>query len=463
MTPRLTLALTLLAVTPALAQPAKQPARVATPDDMAAFEKEVDALFTQGGLTSDQAAARSSKISPDVKRSVAEVEVAIAQAEAAELTRVPQVGVRATYTRLSGIEPFIFAPGAPGIEYFPNFYAVVGEVAVNLSDYVVRYPKLIDAARLGYEAARVQNRSAEINVGQEARVIYYEWVRSKLQVLIAKRQLIQVRSTLGQMRALAEAQRVSRADLMRVESQEAVAEQTAIQLDHLSRLREEQLRILIGATDEQPLTIGEDIRQDITASAAGELDELLRTAKLQRLDFRALDTGIAAREKQREAEKANAYPRLVGVATGDYSRPNPRGFPQEDKFTFTWSAGLRLSWTLNDTLLQRTTDRRLRGETNQLRADRESLERGARIQLLSAQQAVANAQSALSTSAKGLAAAEEGYRVRRELLNADRATAVELVDAETELTRARIAALNARVDLRVALADLSHALGNDAK
>jgi outer membrane protein TolC len=53
--------------------------------------------------------------------------------------------------------------------------------------------------------------------------------------------------------------------------------------------------------------------------------------------------------------------------------------------------------------------------------------------------------------------------VRKELLNAERATAVELVDAETELTRARIAALNARVDLRVARAQLDHAVGNDAK
>ena len=83
--------------------------------------------------------------------------------------------------------------------------------------------------------------------------------------------------------------------------------------------------------------------------------------------------------------------------------------------------------------------------------------------MLAAQQAVLIAQRALETSQKGLAAAEEGYRVRRELLNAERATAVELVDAETDLTRARIAALNARVDLRVALAQLGHALGDERR
>src|SRR5262249_31333966 len=103
---------------------------------------------------------------------------------------------------------------------------------------------------------------------------------------------------------------------------------------------------------------------------------------------------------------------------------------------------------------------------NELRADRENLERGTRIEVLAAQQAVALAQHALATTQKGLAAAEESYRVRRELLNAERATAVELVDAETELTRARIPALhapNAPDALRVARAQLAHALGNDAK
>ena len=40
-------------------------------------------------------------------------------------------------------------------------------------------------------------------------------------------------------------------------------------------------------------------------------------------------------------------------------------------------------------------------------------------------------------------------------------TAVELVDAETNLTSARISALDARVDLRSALAELDHALGTD--
>ena len=456
MTLRLTLAVCLFAVTPALAQP-----KLAASDDMATFEKEVDALFVKGGLTADQAAARAGKVSPTVMRRSAEVDAAIAAAQAAELTRVPVVAAKASYTRLSPIDSLMLGPGV-ALEFPENAYATQGQLVVPLSDYVLRFPKIIDAAKLGAQVARSSKQSSEINAGQEARLAYYEWLRARLQVLIAERQLTQVQAVLKQVRALAEAQRLSKADLMRVESNEAQAEHVVNQLRNLAALREEQLRLLIGARADESLGLGEDPRADVAAPAAANLDELVARASTRRLEFKTLDLGIKAKEKQREAEKSAAYPKLSAFAIADYANPNQRVFPQTDEFKFTWQAGVQLSWTLNETLLANATQKRIAAETNQLRADRENLLRGTRIEVLAAQQAVQVAQLALATSQKGLAAAEEGYRVRRELLNADRATAVELVDAETDLTRARITALNARVDLRVAMAQLAHALGEDA-
>ncbi|MCW5803431.1 MAG: TolC family protein [Deltaproteobacteria bacterium] len=474
MTSRILFAAALAASTaaPSFAQPAPAPQRPAPPptpavtardeDVLAAFERDLDALFLSSGLTSEQAASRAAGASPAVRRRAAELEAAIASAEAAELTRVPQVSLKASYTRLSPLDPFVIGPGAQ-IEFLNNSYVGTASVGVPLSDYVLRYPKLIDAARLATQTTKISKRSSEVNAGQDARVAYYEWVRAKLQVMIARRQLTQVQTTLVQVRALAGAQRLNKADLMRVESQEASAELVLDQLQNLAQLREEQLRLLIGAHPTESLAIGEDIRHEVAAPPAQNLDLLAATARAQRLEFRVLDTGIRAKELQRESENANRYPKLSAFLQADYARPNPRIFPQADEFNFTWAAGLQLTWSLNDNLITKTTDRRLAAETNELRADRDNLERGTRIELMAAQQAVSLAQRSLSTSQKGLVAAEESYRVRRALLAAERATAVEIVDAETELTRSRIASLNARVDLRLALTQLSHATGGDTK
>ncbi|HSD90464.1 MAG TPA: TolC family protein, partial [Kofleriaceae bacterium] len=251
---------------PTTLKPATPPAPQQQTDDMKAFEKDLDALFASGGLTSEQAAQRAKSASPTVRRKVAEVDAAIASAETAELARVPQVGAKLQYTRLSDIDPVIIdlmIPGVMPFQFSPvilNTYAATANININLSDYVLRYPALVEGAKLGLQTAKISKTSAEVSAGQDARLAYYEWVRAKLQVLISQRQLAQVQATLGQVRALADAQRLSKADLMRVESQEAQAEQVVDQLQNLSQLREEQLRLLIGETG--PLTIGEDIRQD---------------------------------------------------------------------------------------------------------------------------------------------------------------------------------------------------------
>ena len=464
MTHRFVLALVLVSGS-ALAQPAARPAAAPT-DDMAAFDKDLDALFVHGGLTSAAAASRAAGASPTVRRRVAEVQAAIAEGEAAELQRVPQVSAKGTIERLSTIPPFTFplppSLGGPiALNFLNHLYDVQANVNVNLSDYVLRYPKLVDAAHLAEDVAKQSRISAEVWAGEDARLAYYEWVRAKLEVLIAQRQLAQVRATLDQERALFDVQRISKADLLRIESQEAEAEQTLDQLGNLAILREEQLRLLIGARDDERLAVGEDIRAELAVPASAGLDDLMTRAAHTRADFRVLDVGIRAKEKQRDAEKAGYYPRLTAFGNVEDANPNPRAFPQTDKFTRTWFVGASISWTLNDTLVERTTVHRLDAEAAELRADRENLDHGTRIETLSAMQAVQVALHALDTTKKGLAAAEEGYRVRRELLAADRATAVELVDAETDLTRARINALNARVDLRVALAQLAHAVGDD--
>ncbi|MEO6775402.1 MAG: TolC family protein, partial [Kofleriaceae bacterium] len=445
MTARLSFVLLAAVAAPALAQPASKPAPAPTPalgpkaaeaaDDPKAFEHDLDAMFVANGLTADRAAARAAAVSPTVQRRIAEVEAQIAGAEATELQQVPQIGGKLQYTRNSQVPAFVIPFAGMDISIpssLVNNYVAEANVNINLSDYIYRYPKLVKAAKLGLEVAKTSRASAMIDAGQDARLAYYEWLRAKLNVLVAQRQLVQVEATVAQIRAQFEVQRVSKADLLRIESQDAEAEQTLDQLRNLATLREEQLRLLIGASPDEPLALGEDVRKAMSAPPPVSLDDAVHKATQQRLDVRVLAEGIAAKEHQAEAENSAYLPRLTVFGVADYARPNQRIFPVVDEFRGTWSAGVQLAWTLNDSLVASTTQHRIKAETDELRADKDNLLRGARIELLSAQQAVQLALHALQTSAKGLQAAEEGYRVRKELLNAERATAVELVDAETD-------------------------------
>jgi outer membrane protein len=425
---------------------------------------ELGAMFVPGGLTAEQTAERARVASPAVWRKVAELESAIASVDAAKLARVPRVTSKLSYTRLSRIDApdtSAFGGGAVAFAQILDNYAATTQVVVPLSDYVLRHPGSIGAARKSVDAARTTMRATELGAAYSGRLAYYEWIRAQLQLVISQRQLTQVRANLEQIRSTVAAGRLAKADLLRIESQEAEVEQLVDQLRTIASLREEALRLQIAARPGENLAIGEDVRSGVLAPEARDLADLTHQAATQRLDLRAVSLALEANEQQRDAEKANRYPTLSAFATSEYSNPNQRVFPQDDKFTWSWTAGVQLTFTLNDALVSKTTSRKLGAEATALRADREQLSRDVRMSVLSAQQDIANAQRAITTTAKGLDAAEESYRVRRALLAAERVTAVELVDAEADLTRARISALDARIDLRVAIANLEHALGND--
>src|SRR4029079_18881738 len=57
--------------------------------------------------------------------------------------------------------------------------------------------------------------------------------------------------------------------------------------------------------------------------------------------------------------------------------------------------------------------------------------------------------------------AEESLRVRRELFLAGKATNVEMLDAETEVTRGKLRKLDAQIGLIVNQIKYDHATGND--
>jgi outer membrane protein TolC len=98
---------------------------------MAAFEHELDALFASGGLTADQAASRAGGASPTVRRRVAELDVAIAQSDAAKLALVPVVSGKLSYTRLSHIDPVeLFGQPIPSLD---NAYLAEAQLVVPLS------------------------------------------------------------------------------------------------------------------------------------------------------------------------------------------------------------------------------------------------------------------------------------------------------------------------------------------
>jgi outer membrane protein TolC len=209
--------------------------------------------------------------------------------------------------------------------------------------------------------------------------------------------------------------------------------------------------------------LGEDVRAQLPAlGTPRDLQRLYAEALERRPEIRALDETAWSLKEQGRVARAAAYPRFDALGQLAYDNPDPRVFPPTQAFKAGWSVGAQITWTLNDIGVGVTQGMQVDARRAAVEAQKGQLLDGLRNEVTQAEQAVEDAEVAVETGARGLAAAEESYRVRRALFRSGRAISVELSDAETELTRASLDLVNARVELRVARARLLHAVGRDA-
>ncbi|MBK9069947.1 MAG: TolC family protein [Myxococcales bacterium] len=419
-------------------------------------------LGRPGGLTAIQAAERALKASPELRAKTAELLQAQSRAAVAKLSNVPYLAVGASYTRLSDVEDPQFGPG---ISFeIPNHSASLSAtLTLPITDYLFKNPRYIRAGKQGLEAAQFGQTVSRSGIVFAAQSAYYEWVRITLQVVVAAQLVAQLEQTLRQLRAQADVERLAKAEVLTFEAEMARAELALAQVRSLAEIREAQLRIQIGASPSEVLLIGErlgDEAVDGEDALASDASALTARAMAARADVAGMTRTIAAQETLHKAHKADMLPKLALFGQASYDNPNQRIFPMQDKFTSAWAVGARLTWSVNDLLFTLPKLDDSQAALSALRAKQELLAQGVSLEVLSAKKQLELALASLATAQRGVAAAEEGARVRGALFDAGRATSLELIGAQTQLTRARADAINARIDIRIASAQFQRALGD---
>jgi outer membrane protein len=466
------------------APPAAAPAPVAPPKAPladAAFARLIDAeLGRAQGLTAEQAAQRAKQSSPNLRKEREEVRAAAADVSRALALYLPRLSLQAQYTRLSdvgdsGAGNIVAAPGeGPGplppaaqlvnipLEFpvLNNQYSLEASLVIPLSDYFLKVAPSHKAAKLARESSERNLETATLNADTDARLAYYDWVRAKLGAIVAEQALAQTRAHLADVQALVDAGTASPADYLRVESQTARAELVAVKSRHLSELSEDRLRTMLHDDSATPYAIGEAFAAVPSAArTVPRVKELTQTAYRNRPELKAIEQAEQARRAEARAERGTYAPRLDLFGGATYANPNSRIFPQEEEWRATWEAGARLSITLNDLPVSAARAASIDAQAAALAAERSAQLDRIRGEVLAAAQAVDEAEVALGTTERGLRAAEESFRVRKLLFANGRATTVEVLDAETDLTQARYEAVGARIDRGVAQAQLARALG----
>ncbi|WP_437993759.1 TolC family protein [Sorangium sp. So ce145] len=478
-----------------------------------------------GGLTPDDVAKAALRTRASLRAKQADLRAAAAKVDQAMVNFFPRLTLTATYTRLSEVETPALGAGAPafsvvdaegepvfdaaGLPRFTpgrlstapcpgaadsqcivdantdpasrvfvelarspglslpssvNSYSLTASLAVPISDYVFRISQGYAAASHAESAKKLELQAETLQAAADAKIAFFNWVRVKGQVVVAGEAVSQARAHVEDARRTFEVGLLSRADVLRLEAQVAGAEQVLNEAQAALLVADDQIRIALGAAPDRPLTLGIDVMGSAPAKPPAEaLPALVQEALQKRLEIRALDETQYSLEKAEAVTRAGYFPRLDGFADLTYANPNQRVFGAQDRFDATWSAGVRATWVVNDIFATAGASAEANARTTQIAEQKAALRDALRLEVVSAYSELNKAASSIESAERQLAAAAESMRVRSELFRAGRATSVDVVDAEGEVTRARLQQLNARVGALVAKTRLDHVVGRDAK
>lgn len=454
-----------------------------TPHPASRFAGRIEEeLGVAGGLTSEQVAEKTVLTSYGLEARRAEVAAASAEVNRALSAYFPRLVVLGRYTRLSELEAgsagsLVIAPGVPNGPIPPGSpllsvpltfdspldnYLLQASLTIPVSDYFLRVSKAHDSAKASRGASLAELESSRNATIADAKLTYYAWVRARLNRIVAQQALEDAHAHLTDVQSALGAGTASQADLLSIQARVADSERLADSASHLVTELEEQLRIL---RHDPPITnyaIGETLAPEPATNVSGAPSDLVRIALSRRSELQTLRLRAVSLERRASAESAGRAPRLDLFGNAQYENPSRRVIPQRDEFTGSWDAGVQISWVLSDIPASGAASKSLMESATALRAELRATEDRIRREVSAAHTALLDGRAATRTTIQSLAAAEEAYRVRRVLFQNGRATSVELLDAELDLTRARLLAVNARIDLRVARVRLDYAVGQGA-
>ncbi len=435
-----------------------------------------------GGLTSEQVAKRATATSPDAEQKLYEVEAARTQLDQALYDFFPRLTLTGNYTRLSKVggpelNNVVIAPNAaPGVigtgetlvaaplgfQTLQNSTSGTATLSLPLSDYVFRLCQARAGAKAQLQGSELSLVAARRKADYDARALYYDWVGAELDAAVAQQNLELSRENLLRIQALANADSASEADVARVEATVASSELVLEQARNVAALQRERVGIAMHAGSARDFQIGEDLTKPPTERPdLNDIAELTRVALQERPELKALSAQARAYDKQADVARSLALPRLDATGQATVANPNQRYFPQRDQFNGTWQVGVQLSYSPNDTADGLSQRAGAKAKAAEVLAKRRSFTDAVRTEVTEAALAHRNAQASLSTSARRLAAAETSYRARRARFLAEKATTVELTEAQTELFNAKLDAVKAQVSIRSARARLAYATGRD--
>ena len=343
------------------------------------------------------------------------------------LTEVEDEYQRTTYNAQFGVRQLLFDAGATGSE--------------------------ISAAEAALRSADFQHNSTLLDIALNTEQAYYETIAGKALVEVARDALNQRQRHVDLAERRLEAGRGRRVDTLRAQAEKANARLGVVETRNQLRQARGRLAASMGLKASTKLQV-RDIPYEIKDRVMDDVDKLMAEAAERRPRLKAAVEEVNRLRHRMESEEARKWPNLT--ASGSYGWEDTHLLPTDKE---EWDMVLNLQWPLFTGFQRSYSIYEVREAMKRAINTYERLLRDVELQVwnaysgvLRAREAITAAEAYVKSASKTVDVAERGYEEGR-------ATIVELVDAQTELTRARGRRVQAYLDWHRAIARVERAVG----
>jgi outer membrane protein len=405
-------------------------------------------------LTLEEALAIAEQQAFAVRAQQTAVERSRQRVAEAQAQRGPRVTLSGTYTRFDEAQTANFGPDQPPLVIQPIDTRTV-VAALNLPlDISGNLARLVQAARRQEQASRHSLRATVNDARLNTRQAYFNVLRAQGLVDVAEQTVRDAEAQLAQARQLFAADQIALVDVLRFETQVSQASADVVAARNGLQIARNAFNFTLARPIETPVLIAPIAELPATPT---DPMSLVQAAQANRPEVLALEDVSLALAQIRRAREAGMNPSAT-VGLQHQRNLDAQGFSARASQTV---GTLSVSIPVFDSGLTRAQVRQARQDEEEAQINLEQLRLGVSQEVLSSIQNLQGASARLQTAEAQVALAQEVYRLARIRQDAGVGTYVEVIDAETSLTRARNAVVAARYDYLTAYAQLQRAVGDD--
>lgn len=412
-------------------------------------------------LTVDDAVRIALENSPMLHASQMKTEAAEGRASETRAVRLPSVRLSGGYTRVSPITPFeVTLPGSG--QSFVISPSIVDNYTLkaSLAQPVFtgfRLQGSEDLAEYNAAATHQDYRKDRADLIFNTKSAYWGLLRAVELKKSIDTSVAQVQAHVTDAENLLEQGLATTNDVLKLRVQLSNAELLQIQAANGIRIGIVALNNLMNiplTTVVQPVSSLETVAHDTTSHT-----ELVATALSERPDVKGMELRVRAGEAGVTVARSGWYPQVSLFADYVTAKPNARVVPAVELFRDTWDVGVNFSLDVWNWL---TTAHQTDQATAQLAQTQDlltTLKNGVELEVTQAYLDLHEAHDRIAVALTAVYQAEENYRTSYEKYREGLLLTSDLLDANSDLLRARVSHTQALVDYEIGLARLERSIG----